>query len=312
MNAATPSPGRAIVKFRLAGGAQPLILLPAIVNDHGPCEFILDTGAGTSLLSSELAKQLEVKIVGTKEGLSAGGKVSISLAKIDSLAVGQAKLDDVDVGIVDLSDIGKTIGAKIDGDLGYNFLKHFRLTIDYRDCDIRFDDPKRLENFGPSAETEVPIRLANPAKPLILVDVHANGRGPFQFAIDTGASTTIITPELAKSLNVDSSPIGSLTTGGTHVAASAGVLQSFMVGGAHLDNMQVVAADFFVMLSNVVGVKLDGIVGYNFLRNFRIVIDYPNEILSLLPRKWGQKNWPKKMGSDLQGVLPKSSLLGKK
>ena len=33
----------------------------------------------------------------------------------------------------------KTIGAKIDGDIGYNFLKHFRVTIDYHDCEIRFD-----------------------------------------------------------------------------------------------------------------------------------------------------------------------------
>ena len=54
-----------------------------------------------------------------------------------------------------------------------------------------------------------------------------------------------------------------------------------MVGGAQLDNMLVVVADFFVMLSNAVGAKLDGIVGYNFLRNYKVVIDYPNEILSL-------------------------------
>jgi predicted aspartyl protease len=272
---------RARVKFHLAGGAQPLILLPVRVNDHGPFEFILDTGASTSLLSSELAKQLEVRIIGAKEGQSAGGKVSISLAKIRSLAVGEAKLDDVDVGIVDLNDISKTIGAKIDGDLGYNFLKHFRITIDYRDCDIRFDDPKRVENFGLSPKTEVAIRLANPAKPLILVDVYANGRGPFQFAIDTGASTTTITPQLAKSLNVDTSPLGSLTTGGTHVDAKAGVLQSFMVGGSKIANTQVVVADFFAVLSKAVGAKLDGIVGYNFLRNYKVVIDYPNEILSL-------------------------------
>src|SRR5437773_627419 len=150
MTTATLSPKKAKVKFRLAGDAQPLILMPVRVNGEGPFEFILDTGAGTSLLSSELSKKLNIKIISTKEGLSAGGKVSISLAKIDSLAVGQAKLDDVDVGIVDFSDIGKTIGAKIDGDLGYNFLKQFPLTIDYRDCDIRFDDPKPIENFGPS------------------------------------------------------------------------------------------------------------------------------------------------------------------
>ena len=281
MSIATLSPSSAKVKFRLAGGAQPLILLPVHVNNRGPFDFILDTGAGTSLLASELAKQLEVKIIGSKEGQSAGGKVSVSLAKVDSLAVGETKLDDVDVGIVDLEQIGKTISAKIDGDLGYNFLKYFRITIDYHDCEIRFDDPKRVEVFGRSAQTEIAIRLAHPAKPLILVDVHANGRGPFQFAIDTGTSTTAITPELAKELNVVTSPILPVTTGGAHVDVTAGALQSFQVGGAKIDNLGVIVADFFSMLSQAVGAKLDGIVGYNFLRDYKVVIDYPNKLLRL-------------------------------
>ena len=286
MTAATLSPNSAKVKFRLAGGAQPLILVPVKVNGEGPFDFIFDTGAGTSLLSSDLAKQLGVKVVGSKEGQSAGGKVSVSLAKVESLGVGDAKLEDVDVGIVDLSHIGKTIGARIDGDLGYNFLKHFRLTIDYRNCGLRLDNPKRIEQFGAAAKTELPIRLASPAKPLILVDIYANGRGSFQFAIDTGTSTTAITPELAKELDVTSSPIGpattgGATTGGAHVDVTAGVLKSFQVGDARIDNMPVVVADFFSMLSQAIGAKLDGIVGYNFLRDYKVVIDYPNELLSL-------------------------------
>ena len=269
------------VKFRLAGGAQPLILLPIHVNDGGPFDFILDTGAGTSLLSSELAKQLGVKIISSKEGHTAGGKVAVSLAKVHSLAVGETKLDDVDVGVVDLSQIGKTIGAKIDGDLGYNFLRHFRVTIDYRDCEIRLDDPKRIEILTRGAKTEMPIRLANPAKPLILVDIHANGRGPFQFAIDTGTSTTAIAPEIAQQLGLESSPVGPGTTGGAPIDFSAGLLQSFQLGGAKIDNMAVVIADFFTTLNSAVGTKLDGIVGYNFLRNYRVVIDYPGETLTL-------------------------------
>jgi predicted aspartyl protease len=281
MTTATLSPSSSKIKFRLAGGAQPLILLPVHVNDHGPFDFILDTGAGTSLLSSELAKQLDIKVIGSKEGQSAGGKVSVSLAKVDSVAVGEIKLPGIDVGIVDLSHIGNAVGAKIDGDLGYNFLKNFRVTIDYRDFQIRLDDPKRVESFGRSAQTEIPIRLANPAKPLILVDVHANGRGPFQFAIDTGTSTTAITPDLAKQLGVETSPVGAGTTGGAPVDFHAGLLQSFQLGGAKIDNMAVVVADFFEMLSAAVGAKLDGIVGYNFLRSYKVVIDYPGENLQL-------------------------------
>ena len=281
MTAAARSASNSKVKFRLAGGAQPLILLPVHVNDRGPFDFILDTGAGTSLLSSELAKELDVTIIGAKEGQSAGGKVSVSLAKVDWLAVGGTKVENVDVGIVDLGQIAKTVGAKIDGDLGYNFLKHFRVSINYRDCEIRFDDPKRVESLARGAQTEVPIRLANPAKPLILVDVHLNGQGPFQSAIDTGTSTTAITPALAKQLGLETSPVGAGTTGGAPVDFHAASIQSFQLGGAKIDNMAVVVADFFEMLSAAVGAKLDGIVGYNFLRLYKVVIDYPGENLTL-------------------------------
>src|SRR5437879_12578185 len=149
--------------------------------------------------------------------------------------------------------------------------------IDYRDCEIRFDDPKRVESFGRSAKTEVPIRLASPAKPLLLVEVHANGRGPFQFAIDTGTSTTAIAPELAQQLGLEGSPVGPLTTGGARVNVTAGTLESFQVGRARIDDLVVVAPDFCSMLSQAVGARLDGIVGYNFLRNFRVVIHYPGE-----------------------------------
>jgi predicted aspartyl protease len=268
-------------KFHLAGGMQPLILLPVRVNDQGPFQFILDTGAGTSLLSPELAQKIGAKIIGAKEGQSAGGKVSVSLAKVGSLAVGDTRRENIDVGIVDLSQIAKTIGAKIDGDLGYNFFNAFQITIDYNNCEIWFDDPKRVEYFGAPARATMPLRLANPAKPLILVDAYLNGRGPFQFAVDTGTSTTAITPELAKQLGVSGSPIGPVTTGGAHVNVTAGTVPSFAVGSAKVDNMAVVVADFFAMLSQAVGAKLDGIVGYNFLRNYKVVIDYPDEVLRL-------------------------------
>ena len=121
------------------------------------------------------------------------------------------------------------------------------------------------------------MRLASPAKPLVLVDVYANRRGPFQFAIDTGTSTTAIAPEVAQQLGIDGSPIGPLTTGASQVHVTAGNLKSFQVGGARIDDLVVVVADFFGTLSQAVGAKLDGIVGYNFLRNFRVVMDYPSE-----------------------------------
>src|SRR5204863_9877938 len=125
----------------------------------------------------------------------------------------------------------------------YNFLRYFRVTIDYGKCEIHLEDPKRFQSLGRGARTEVPMRLANPAKPLILVEVHANRRGPFQFALDTGTSTTAITPELAKELGVKASPIAPGTTAGVQVAVKAGILDSFVVGGAKVEKLSVVVAD---------------------------------------------------------------------
>jgi hypothetical protein len=55
----------------------------------------------------------------------------------------------------------------------------------------------------------------------------------------------------------------------------------FQVGGARTQDFSVVVADFFAPLSQALGAKLDGVVGYNFLRNYKVVLDYPNETLSL-------------------------------
>ena len=79
----------------------------------------------------------------------------------------------------------------------------------------------------------------------------------------------------------EKSPVGAGTTGGAPVDFSAGMLESFQLGGAKSNNMPVVVADFFTMLNATIGAKLDGIVGYNFLRNYKVVIDYPGETLTL-------------------------------
>src|SRR5436189_5552832 len=92
MTTATLSPKSEKVKFRLAGGAQPLILLPVQVNGDGPFEFILDTGAGTSLLSSYLSDKLNIKIISTKKGQNAGVKISCLLAKLDTFDIGASTL----------------------------------------------------------------------------------------------------------------------------------------------------------------------------------------------------------------------------
>lgn len=269
------------VGFRLAGGVQPLILLPVSVNGSPAREFILDTGAGTTLLSPDLARELDIEITGSKEGQTAGGKVKAQLGRVASIEVGNVCCSDVDVAITDLTHLGRAVGAQIHGNLGYNFLKSFRITIDFARKHLRFDEPRRIDYFGPAPLAELPIRLAHPSKPLILVDAHIDERGPFVFAIDTGTSTSAISLELTQELNLGTSSVSPVTTGSTAIEVSAARLSSLRLAGARQADVDVISGNFLAMLSKAIGTNLDGILGYNFLRHYKVVIDYPGATLSL-------------------------------
>jgi hypothetical protein len=46
------------------------------------------------------------------------------------------------------------------------------------------------------------------------------------------------------------------------------------------DALPVAVSNFLKPLSQAIGVKLHGIVGYNFLREFRVTFDYPGSLLA--------------------------------
>ena len=97
----------------------------------------------------------------------------------------------------------------------------------------------------------------------------------------TGTSTTAVSPQLAGDLGLALAPMPGVTTGAAPVAVSAAQLGSLAVGAAAVQDVPVIVGDFIEMLSGVIGTKLDGILGYNYLRAFRVVIDYPNGVFRL-------------------------------
>ena len=184
--------------------------------------------------------------------------------------------------MIDLSDLARAVGARIDGDIGYNFLKGFVTTIDYRRGVLELAGGALRPSAGTSLGAGVPFRLGHPTKPLILLSTVVNGQGPFEFALDTGSSTTVVSPELAQRLGIQTVAIPNVTAGGGHtIKASAGSVDALTIGVTTVRELPVMVADFLNMLSQVVGAKLDGIVGYNLLKAFRVTIDYPNGTLHL-------------------------------
>jgi len=210
------------------------------------------------------------------------------MARVDSLAIGEARSGPMPVGITaEVDRIGEAVGHRIDGDIGYDFLKAFRLTLDYQRRVVRLahsDHPGGHEVVGAGAvaHAEVPFRLAGPVKPLVLVPAFVNGRGPYEFVLDTGASATVLSPELASVLRLETTAAEPMTGAGGMLQATLGRVGSLTVGNGALQDVAVMVADFLGELGRVVGTPLDGILGYNFLRHFRVTLDYPSGTLWLM------------------------------
>jgi predicted aspartyl protease len=270
------------IEFRLAGGLQPLILVPAVVNGVGPLPFILDTGAGPCLLAPALARRAGIEITGREEAAGAGGPMAIELGTAGTVTLASQEVSNVPVAVTDeLARIGQAIGVAVEGGLGFGFLRHFRLTIDYGRRRLSLERPG--EGAGPLRAGEVVFRLAADEKPLVLVPVRMAGEGPFSFAVDTGASTTVVSPELARQLGIRGARVAKVTGGGGRLSGLSGRTGPVGVGSAEVEEMDVVVGPFLTPLSEVVGTKLDGILGYNFLRRFRVTLDYPSARLGLMP-----------------------------
>src|SRR5437764_1475720 len=105
--------------------------------------------------------------------------------------------------------------------------------------------------------TEVPFRLAGGEQPLLIVPAHVNGRGPFPFVLDTGASTIVIASGLARRLGLVSTPAPAMTGGGGRIETGTATVDALTVGDARRERVTVMVADFPAMLSGLVGTTLE-------------------------------------------------------
>ena len=268
------------VTFRLAGSKQALILLPVFVDGRGPYSFVLDTGATSTVVSNELADALALPRGETQDGRGATGKMTLMKSQLPSLTVGKETIESLPVSVTDLSFLGRAMGAQVDGALGHSFLRHFAMTLDYAANALTL----RRSVGGTERvldESEIAFRWPNAEDPLVVVPVFVNEKGPYDFALDTGASRTVISLGLAAEFGLTTEKISKLTAGGGNGTVSRVQLSSLAVGAARQENLAAAASDFLTQLNAELGSKLQGIVGYDFLRHYRVTLNYPRWVLSL-------------------------------
>lgn len=131
-----------------------------------------------------------------------------------------------------------------------------------------------------------------PAKTMsnyLVVETKWDKRGPYHFLIDTGASVTLVSPELAgryaaKNAPPTATPIVRVksATGETALLTST-TLRRIELAGARFENVQVLIYDCSAISAHL-GVQIDGILGFPLFRETLLTLDYPNSRVVLQPR----------------------------
>jgi predicted aspartyl protease len=119
------------IPFRLSKGDH-LILLKVYVNESGPFDFVLDTGASMTVIASTTARRADIRTTGPKAtALGLQGKLTATVIRLKSLRAGTLEVKNLSAAIVDLAPLDRTLKRMVGGIIGYNLLRRYRLTLDY-------------------------------------------------------------------------------------------------------------------------------------------------------------------------------------
>ena len=131
---------------------------------------------------------------------------------------------------------------------------------------------------GGAKETTFPFHLYNNH---IYADVRVNGKGPYQFIFDTGG-VNLVTPPLAATLGLTSE--GHMQGNGAgegHMDVGLTKVSSLQLGGATVKDQVFVQMPLNAM-SNIEGVPMPGMIGYETFRRFATRIDYGAHTITLI------------------------------
>ena len=179
-----------------------------------------------------------------------------------------------------------TDGGDIDGYIGLSLISKFLTTIDYGD--LTFSLAKKDEDKAPAIdETGISLPLRLTSSGFLSGEVHLEGvEEPLNFIVDTGASVSVISDDVASMQGI--TPFA--TAERMRVIGSAGVTEdvpSFLLPkvsfGKHSRRSITAIALDLDMINEASGFEQAGILGGNFLRNYRLTFDFKNSMVTFVP-----------------------------
>lgn len=273
-----------IVDVELVGN-RPIIHL-RINGKPDLLRFVLDTGSGITVLSESTAKRMGVRSVargGQARGVGGDGKFDIVYGLLKDVSIGDVRVRTVPVYIRKFNAEGQ---SAIDGYIGLAMISKFLTTIDYGE--LKFILKKKDDAIASSfddATIALPLRLTTSG--FLSGEVEIEGvSGPLNFIVDTGASVSVISNQVAS----DEAVRQKIRQERLRVIGAAGVTENVpffdlprVSFGKHTrSDISAIALDLDV-INEAAGFEQSGILGGNFLRNYRLTFDFKNSKVLFSP-----------------------------
>ncbi len=266
---------------QISGGI--IIIKAQLDNFPDSLNFVFDTGSGGISLDSLTAAYLKLKLEKTDRTIRgiAGIKL-VEFATGHSLKFNGLEVPNMDFHINDYDLLTSVYGIKIDGIIGYSFLRRFIVRLDY--------DNRRIEIFSPGTY-KYPRGgyLLTPnfsTLPLQLATINDEREIVNRFIFDTGAGLSFL---LSRDFVDDSSvfkknrkfyPTQAEGLGGKR-QMEIGVAKEIKLGPYKFRKVPVhVFEDDYNVTSYP---TLGGLIGNDILRRFNVVLNYPQQAIHIKP-----------------------------
>jgi hypothetical protein len=242
------------------------------LNDRLKEKAVIDTGASLSFISLSLAEELNIEITDDLKSQGFGFHqklIPVWLSYLSSIEMDKLKIYNVPVMIFRDDDL--TFGTfKVRAGIGFHLIKEGILNLDFKNRFFSFKIYKEEEKeegnllfLGLRAGVEITI----------------NGAGYYNFILDTGSEKTYITNNGAKKalLSEKLNLFDVITRGIGKARVEYRKIEDSTVG---LGMYKIWYSN--ILLKSEDSRYVDGILGNDFLENFKVVMDFPKNKINIM------------------------------
>jgi predicted aspartyl protease len=224
---------QAEIHFRLAHGA--LVIVPVMAGKEGPFDFLLDTGADTSIVDPSITPLLSIAPAGSIEQTTLAGTQKLTTGWIPSLSIGSIQAANVPVLVQDLSELRK-MDSRIVGIVGEDFLSRFNYMLEYDQRVLRFEKKNEIQD---SVEGERLTIETKANRMFVRSEAQSERSANLRLLLDTAANSVVLLYEASQSLQLPIEASGLEATSSGHIGLQTARMDGLLVGSERFHDLPV-------------------------------------------------------------------------